>query len=123
MMKNTHNNQRGASTLGTVIMLAVLGYGVFLGLQYVPQKIENMSLDSILESVESKYKVNPADSARDVDATIDALLSTNELRELKGNFKVMQSGNTITISVSREWKLNLIYAEKVMHYERTLALK
>ncbi len=122
MAKYTHRNQHGASALGTVMMLAVLGYGVFLGIQWVPQKIQNMSLDSILESLESKQKQFPMRSIREVESTLDALLGTNNLTALKDNFKVMQSHNSIAIEVSREWKFNLIYAEKAMRYEKSLLL-
>ena len=115
--------QRGASTLGTVIFLGILGYGVFLGLQYVPQKIENMSIDSILEGLNDLQKQNSFNNVRDVENTIDRLLNTSDLDHLKGNFKVRQNGNDITVDVSREWSLNLIYTVKTMKYANTLTLK
>ena len=122
-MKNMHNNEHGGSALGTVIFLAALGYAVFIGLQYVPQKIEDMSLNSILDSMHILQQQTPAGSVQAVEATIDRLLSTNELGELRGNFKVQQDGNTFIVTVSREWKLNLIFQEKLMKYEKTLTLR
>jgi hypothetical protein len=122
-MKNMHNNEHGGSALGTVIFLAALGYAVFIGLQYVPQKIEDMSLNSILDSMHILQQQTPAGSVQAVEATIDRLLSTSELGELRGNFKVQQDGNTFIVTVSREWKLNLIFQEKLMKYEKTLTLR
>lgn len=123
MVKKTHHSQRGASTPGTVILLGVLGYGVFIGLQYIPQKIEDMSVDSVLDGVETIQQQNPSAGARNVEATIDRLLNTNNLQHLRGNFKVYQSGKDIIVTVSREWKLNLIYTEQVMKYEKIRTLK
>ena len=123
MVKNTHHNQRGASTLGTVVLLAVLGFGVFVGIQYIPQKIEDMSIDSVFDSIEAIQQQNPSGSAQGVEATIDRLLNTNDLEHLRSNFKVYQDGHGINVTFSREWKLNLIYTEQAMKYEKTLSLK
>lgn len=123
MVKTTHHSQRGASTPGTVILLGILGYGVFIGLQYIPQKIEDMSVDSVLDSIETIQQQNPSAGARNVEATIDRLLNTNNLQHLRSNFKVYQSGKDIIVTASREWKLNLIYTEQVMKYEKTRTLK
>jgi len=122
-MKQTRNNQHGASTLGTVILLGVLGYGVFVGLQYIPQKIEDMSVDSVLDSVETIWQQNPSGSVHDVEASIDRLLNTNDREHLRSKFKVYQSGNGIEVAFSREWQLNLIYTEQAMKHEKTLTLK
>jgi hypothetical protein len=123
MVKHMRNNQRGASTLGTIILLGVLGYGVFIGLQYIPQKIEDLSVDSVLDSIETIQQQNPSAGVRNVEATLDRLLNTNNLQHLRSNFKVYQSGKDIIVTASREWKLNLIYTEHVMKYEKTRTLK
>ena len=44
--------QKGASAISTIIMLAVLGFAVYVGIQYVPQMIESKSIDSVLRSME-----------------------------------------------------------------------
>ena len=123
MVNITQHNQRGASTLGTVILLAVLGFGVFVGIQYIPQKIEDMSIDSVLDSIETIQQQSPSGNVQGVEATIDRLLNTNDLDHLRSNFKVYQNGKGINVTFSREWKLNLIYAEQAMKYEKTLSLK
>ena len=42
--------QKGASAIVTLIILALLAYGVYVGIQYVPQAIESKSVDSVLNS-------------------------------------------------------------------------
>jgi hypothetical protein len=96
---------------------------VFVGLQCILQEIEGMSVDSVLESIKTIWQQNLSGSVRNVEASIDKLLNTNDRENLRGNFKVYQSGNTIKVMFSREWKLNLICAEQAMKYERTLTLK
>jgi nitric oxide reductase large subunit len=122
-MKNMQSNQRGGSAVGTVILLAALGFGAFVGLQYIPQKIQNMTLDSILDSITSMQQESPAGSVQEVQTRIDRLIDTNEMDELRDNFKIAQDRSTFIVTVSREWKLNLLYTEKVMKYERILTLK
>jgi hypothetical protein len=117
------SRQRGASMLGTVIFLGLLGYGVYLGLQYIPQKIENMSIDSIFESIQKIQQEAPSRSVHEVEMTLDRLLTTNQLDHLRNNFKVYRDGDGINVNFSREWTLNLIYKEATMQYERNLALK
>jgi hypothetical protein len=82
-----------------------------------------MSVDSVLDSIETIQQQNPSAGARNVEATIDRLLNTNNLQHLRSNFKVYQSGKDIIVTASREWKLNLIYTEQVMKYEKTRTLK
>jgi hypothetical protein len=123
MVNKTHHNQRGASTLGTVILLGVVGYAVFIGLQYIPQKIEDMAVDSVLGGVEDIRQQNPSGSVHDVEASIDKLLSTNSREHLRSNFKVYRGGNGIEVTFSREWTLNLIYTEQAMKHEKTLVLR
>ena len=46
VMKKLPNQQKGASAIFTIILLAVLGYAVYIGIQYVPQAVESKSIDS-----------------------------------------------------------------------------
>ena len=53
-MERMHS-QRGMSGFGVVIILAVIGYAAFIALQYIPQAIENGSVDTILENLEDMH--------------------------------------------------------------------
>ena len=47
-MNTNQKTQRGASAVILIIILAILGAGVYIGLQYLPQYIEAGTVDSIL---------------------------------------------------------------------------
>ena len=60
-MMRTKRQQTAASTLGTIITLVARGYGVYIGIQYVPQAIESKAIGSILDSIEDSPKNRPRD--------------------------------------------------------------
>jgi hypothetical protein len=114
--------QRGASAVGTVILLAIAAYGVFVGIQYVPQLIESSSVDSILNSIEHDNRAEPIRSAQALRAKVDNHLSINQLTHLKDSFEVREWGSDYIIEVSYERKLNLLYETKTVKYENSLTL-
>jgi hypothetical protein len=114
--------QRGASAVGTVILLAIAAYGVFVGIQYVPQLIESSSVDSILNSIEHDNRAAPGRSAQALRAKVDNHLSINQLTHLKDNFEVREWGSDYIIEVSYERTLNLLYETKTIKYENSLTL-
>ena len=57
-MRNLPAKQQGASAIVTIIVLALLAYGVYLGLQYVPQAIESRSIDSIFSDNVSARRIS-----------------------------------------------------------------
>jgi hypothetical protein len=48
--KKAATKQKGASAISVIIVLAIFGYAVFIGLQYIPQSIESGTVDSIKKS-------------------------------------------------------------------------
>jgi len=50
-MHTSQTTQRGASTIGLIIILAVIGVGAYIGLQYIPQFIECGTVDTILSNI------------------------------------------------------------------------
>jgi hypothetical protein len=120
---NMQRKQKGGSVIGLIIMLAILGYGVYVGLQYIPQYIESGNVDSVLAYIEANHRVNPVRSVNDIQDAIDRQLNVNEIYDLKDKFSVMQIGGTYTIKVSYERELNLLYETKTMQYEKTLTLR
>ena len=62
--------QKGASAIVTIIFLAVLGYAVYVGIQYVPQAIESRSVDSILNTVETDQRANPVSTENDAKTKV-----------------------------------------------------
>lgn len=120
-MKGIPGRQKGG-TLVTILGLALLAYGVFIVIQYVPLRIESGSVDSILDSMENTQKTAPVNSTREIQDKIVNLLSVNQRLDLKDNFKVRQNGNKFIISVKYDRELNLLYEKKVLKYQKSLTL-
>ena len=120
---NMQRKQKGASAIGLIIMLAILGYGVYVGLQYIPQYMESGTLNSILDGIEANHKINPVRSVYEIQTTINRQLDVNQMNDMKDNFYVTQNGGTYTIEVSYERELNLGYEKKKMKYEKTRTLR
>jgi hypothetical protein len=45
MIKNLKSKQKGASAIVLVIVLAIFGFAVYVGLQYIPQRIESGTVE------------------------------------------------------------------------------
>jgi hypothetical protein len=115
-------HQRGASAIGTIIILAILGYAAYIGIQYVPQMIESKSIDSILRSVNDAHKTDPVNDVEDARAMVIRLLQVNEMNGMTDSFSVNERGGKITIAFKYDRELNLGYEKRPMHYEKTLDL-
>lgn len=114
--------QTGASVIGTVIILVILGYAAYIAIQYVPQLIESKSVDSILRSVDDQQKTDPANSVEDAKAAVIRQLQINEMNDMTDSFTVKQHDGAITIEFSYDRELNLVYKRQPMHYQKTLKL-
>lgn len=115
-------NQVGASAIGTVLLLVILAYGIFVGIQWVPQIIESSSVDSVLNSIESTHRSDPVRSAQAARTLIDNHLQINQMQDLKEVFTVREWANDYVIEVSYERQLNLLYETRTLHYEKSLTL-
>ncbi len=117
------STQKGASAIGLIIILAILGFGIYVGLQYIPQFIESGTVDSILYNIEQNHKTTPVRGANEILSSISRQLDVNQMNDMKDKFYVTQYGGTYTIKVSYERELNLLYKTKLMKYEKTLTLR
>ena len=122
-MTNEHDRQAGAGTVGTAIMLVVLAYGVFIGIQYVPQFIEWSSISRILENVAELHHTEPARSAQAVEGLIDNQLYVNDMSDMRDAFEVRPYFGGYSIEVAYERRLNLIYETRTVKYQKTLLLE
>jgi len=122
-MKKFPNQQTGASLIATIITLAVLGYGIYVGIQYVPQMVESKSIGSILSSIETDHRMDPLTSEYAAKEKVIKLLQINEMNEMTQNFKVRNRNGSITITFSYDRELNLVYEKKKIHYEISRTLK
>ncbi len=122
-MNSIQKTQQGISATGFIIILAILGAGVYIGLQYIPQYIECSTVDSILENLEKTNSETPFSSEKGIRDTIVKQLEMNQMDDLRDSFKVTRDGEMYIVKVSYERELNLIYERKPMKYEKTLTLK
>ena len=122
-MNRLPNRQRGASVIVTIIMLAVLGFAAYVGIQYVPQMIEARSIDSILDTMKDRQRTDPVTDVSSAKAGVVKLLQINEMNDMMDSFTVKERDHRITIVFSYDRELNLIYKVHPMHYEKTLSLK
>ena len=121
-MNTLPSRQKGASAIVTIIFLAVLGYAVYVGMQYVPQAIESKSVDSVLNTVETDQRTNPATTEHDVNEKVVKLLQINEMNDMVENLSVTRSGGKTTVTISYDRELNLVFKKHQMRYEKSLTL-
>ncbi len=121
-MNSLPAQQKGASVIGTIIILALLGYAAYIGMQYVPQVIESKAIDSILRTVKDAQSTDPVESVEDAKTKVISLLQINEMNDMTDSFDVKERDGSITITFSYDRQLNLGYKQKPMHYEKTLVL-
>jgi hypothetical protein len=122
MIMRSMQTQRGGSAIGLIITLLVLGYGVFVGIQYVPQYIESNTVDTILDSLADQHRKEPFSDTRAINAAIDNQLYINQLGDMKSNFSIRPSRGSYIVTVSYERELNLVYAEKQVLHEKSVTL-
>lgn len=121
-MHNRNNRQRGASAIGIIIILAILGIGAYIGFQYLPLFIESGTVDSVLSSIEQANEKKPFTSPSQIHDTIDKQLDMNQMLELADAFTVTKYDETYTINVYYERQLNLIYEKKLIETGKTITL-
>lgn len=115
-------NQRGGSAIGLVITLALLGYGIFVGIQYVPQYIESTTMDAILDSLADIHRTEPFSDTRAIHAAIDNQLYINQMGAMKNDFSIIPSRGSYIVTVRYERELNLLYAKKQIQHEKSVTL-
>ena len=122
-MNKLPNQQKGASVITVFIFLALLGYAVYIGIQYVPQAIESKSIDSILSNLKSENKMDPITDEQEVKTKVTKLLQINEMNDMTESFKVKKVSGALTVTFSYDRELNLGFKKHPMHYEKSLVLK
>jgi len=121
-MKNLHRKHKGGAIV-TLIVLMLLGYGVWIGIQYVPQMVESKAVESIFDTMRTDQSVEPLQSEGAVKSKIVKLLQINEMNEMTENLKVSRGAGTINAKINYERELNLGFKVHQMQYEKILELK
>ena len=121
-MHNYISKQRGASAIGIIIILAILGAGAYIGFQYIPLFIESGTVDSVMSSIEQANEDKPFTSTTEIRNMINKQLDMNQMQELADAFMVTKYEETYTINVYYERQLNLIYEKKLIETDKTITL-
>ncbi len=122
-MYDSQRKQRGASAIGIIITLAIIGVGAYIGFQYLPLYIEAGTVDSILTSIENTDKEKPVTSVQQIRGMIGKQLNMNQMDDLANSFKVTQDEEIFIVNVNYERELNLIYEKKLIITDKTLTLE
>jgi len=121
-MYNRNSKQRGASAIGIIIILAILGVGAYIGFQYIPLFIESGTVDSVMSSIEQANEDKPFTSSGEIRNMLNKQLDMNQMQELADAFTVTKYEETYTINVNYERQLNLIYEKKLIETDKTITL-
>lgn len=116
------NRQKGGSGVGMIITLAILGYGVYIAIQYVPLHIKSNTVDTILDSVVDMNNQERLGNLGSVQGALDKQIYINQMGELKDKFSVRQNRGQFVISVHYERPLNLLFDTKTIAYDKTITL-
>jgi hypothetical protein len=114
--------QRGASLIVNLIILALIGIGVFIALQYVPQRMETGTIDKIMEDVEKDHQDSPFNSINDIKGQISNKLNINDMNDMMQHVSVKEIDGGYDVNITYERELNLIYTKKPVVYDRTIKL-
>lgn len=121
-MNSMQKRQQGASSVAIIIVLALIGAGVYIGLQYVPQLIESGTVDSILSDIKKANVSKPAREVTDIQEVIGRALNINQMEDMRKNFTVTENNDEFFVNVAYDRELNLLYTKKQIHYKKSLTL-
>lgn len=122
IMNRLPGKQQGGSLIVTIIILAILGIGVFIGLQYMPQYMESGSVDKVLDNIELDHQDAAFTSTNEIKQRIANKFNINDMNDMMQNVTVKEIDGGYEVNVKYERELNLIYEKKPMDYDRTITL-
>lgn len=116
-------DQRGKSLIGNLLVLAIIGLGVWVGIQFIPMKIQQGTMNTILDKVEQRHHATPYQSEADLWGIIDKNLNINEMRDMRQYFRIQRlDGGAYRVTVDFEQELNLVFMSIDMDYNNQLLL-
>jgi hypothetical protein len=122
-MRLLQSRQQGSSLFSIIIIMALIGAGVYIGLQYIPQLIESGTVDSILSDIQKTHASKPAREVKDIQKMIGRALYINQQEDLRKYFNVTESNDEFIVSVAYDRELNLLYTRKQVDYKKSLTLR
>lgn len=117
----THH-QRGIGAIGLTIILLIVGYGGYVGIQLVPQLIEAQSVQSILHTMREENKPEKPMSELDIERAWNRYLNINDMNYLQDAIEVNSHRGQFTIDVRYQRNLDLLYENRVIEYHKSVSL-
>lgn len=116
--------QKGSSFIGLTLILAVIAYAVYVGIQYAPQHIEAAQVRTLLDAVREQSLARPYGGADAVWAAIDRQLYINEMARMKERFDVVpRGGGGWIVSVRYERELDLLFKTARMPHDYSINVR
>jgi hypothetical protein len=122
-MFSMKRKQFGGSVVGLILTLAIICAGAFIGIQYIPQRIEFSTVDSILEDIRQDFLTSRPGGVNEIERALDRHLNINEMNDMKEHFTITQESGMYVVRASYDRELNLIVTTRQMHYARKIVLK
>lgn len=122
MNRQTSYHQRGASLAGNILLLAAFGYGIYLGIQYVPFYLESKSIDSILQSIEAQHQSQRFEAAQQVDQAVRKNLNMNQMDDMMTHVRIRENPSGISIEINYDRELDLLFDRKTLSFSKTTDL-
>jgi len=114
--------QLGGSTIVNLILLAALGYGIFVGIQYAPQWVESHAIESILYDIKNTRHSDPVRTESAVRDKVVRMLQINDLGDMTDSFEIRGSDGNFEITFSYDRELNLGFEVRTIHYKHSISL-
>ena len=121
-MSANEKRQQGASSITVIIVVVLIGAGVYLGLQYIPQLIESGTVDAVLSDIKKAHALKPLSEVRELNEMIGRSLDVNQMEDLYKDFTVTESADEYVIDVAYTRELNLIVTRRQINYSKSLVL-
>lgn len=114
--------QHGTSAIKFMIVLALLGYGVFVGFQYIPQRIESSIVQGVLDNLVEIHRKEPFSDVRAIQVAVDKQLFINEREDLNSSFEVTRNRGDYVVTVRYDRELNLLFKKQPMPTDKSVTL-
>lgn len=122
-MRNSMKANKGASFLSNLFYLALLGYAIYVVVQFIPLMIESSSVDSILNAIQDTQLPNPVDDVNGAQKKVSDLLNLNAMNDLEKNFKVTETADSVYIDVFYQRELDLLFMDKTIDFDKSLVIR
>lgn len=122
-MDISNKRQAGGSLISTIITLAILGYAILVGIQYVPQMLESKAIGSILDRMRDTQVTDPVSTINEAHIKVIKMLQINEMNNMTKAFRVDNQDSGILITFDYDRDLNLIFKTIPIHYKKTMHLR